>query len=403
MSNRSATDTIKGYFYQFDYSIKKMLESPNPYDSITIEGVEDIDLESATDETAIQCKYYAKTEYNHSVIAKPIRFMLSHFITEKRNGKTPLKYSLYGYYKGGHNKLTLPITVTDLINNFLTYTEDKVKQYHHTNIGATDIDLNDFIDNLEIDINAQEYSEQLKSILDLLKSSFNCNDFEAEHFYYNSALNAVRELAIQNKVIDRVITKAEFLNKINTKSILFNQWFIEYKGLKRHFKELRAEYFTALNSSSFDRFFLIEIDHSQYLRTELKELIFILSKKWSKISRREANPFCPYIYIHGLPESELVDLKRELASEGFAFTDGFIFQGAEFNPKFILIKPDFNNGISIKFLNKQIHIDLVLSESRKTKEIYQFYFNQPFYTNNSDGLKHIKIQIKDFKNIKEII
>src|SRR5690554_6645535 len=137
MTNRSATDTIKGYFYQFDYSIKKILESPNPNDSVTIEGVEDIDLESATDETAIQCKYYAKTEYNHSVIAKPIRFMLSHFITEKRNGKTPLKYSLYGYYKGGHNKLTLPITVTDLINNFLTYTEDKVKQYHHTNIGAT--------------------------------------------------------------------------------------------------------------------------------------------------------------------------------------------------------------------------------------------------------------------------
>ena len=39
MTNRSATDTIKGYFYQFDYSIKKILESPNPNDSVTIEGL----------------------------------------------------------------------------------------------------------------------------------------------------------------------------------------------------------------------------------------------------------------------------------------------------------------------------------------------------------------------------
>lgn len=403
MSNRSATNTIKGYFYQFDYSIKKVLECPNPNDSITIEGVEDIDVESATEETAIQCKYYAKTEYNHSVIGKPIRFMLSHFIEKKRNGKTPLKYSLYGYYKSGQHKLTLPISVNNLKNKFLTYTDKKGIQYHHKNIGATEIDLIDFISNLAIDINAQEYGEQLKSILDLLKSSFNCNDFEAEHFYYNNALNAVKELAIRNNVSDRVITKSEFLNKIDSKSILFNQWFIEYKGLKRHFKELRAEYFTVLNSSSFDRFFLIEIDNSQYLRTELKDLIFILSKKWSKISRREPNPFSPYIYIHGIGETELIDLKRELASEDFVFTDGFLFQGADFNPKSILIEPNFNNGISIKFLNKHTHLNLVLSESRKTKEIYQFYFNRPFYSNNSNGLKHIKIQIKDFKNIKEII
>lgn len=401
--NRSATDTIKGYFYQFDYSIKKVLECSSSTDSITIEGIEDIDVESATDEIAIQCKYYAKTEYNHSVIGKPIRYMLTHFMNEKQKGKAPIKYVLYGYYQRGQHKLRLPISINDLKNNFLTYTKDKTKQYHHDNIGASDTDLGDFISNLEININAQEYSDQLNTVLDLLKNNFNCSDFEAEHFYYNNALNLIKEHAIKNDVTDRIITKSDFLSRINFKSVLFNKWFIEFKGVKSHFKELRAEYFSSLNSSSFDRFFLFEIKPSQYLRADLKELIFLISKKWSKISRRESNPFCPYIHIHGIDQDELVELKRELASEEFVFTDGFLFQGAEFSAKSVLIEPDYNNGISLKILNEQAHVEQVLSESRKTKEIFQFYYNQPFYNNDSSALKHVKIQIQELKNIKEIV
>lgn len=402
-NNRSATDTIKGYFYQFDYSIKRILECSNSTDSITIEGIEDIDVESATDETAIQCKYYAKTEYNHSVIGKPIRFMLAHFMDKKQKGKAAIKYALYGYYKSGQHKLSLPISINDLKDNFLTYTENKIKYYHHINIGASDIDLEDFISNLEININAQEYHDQLKSILGLLKNNFNCSDFEAEHYYYNNALNLIRELAIQNDISDRIITRMEFFRRINSKAVLFNKWFIEFKGLKSHYKELRNEYFTSLNTSSFDRFFLFEIDPSQYLRADLKELIFLIAKKWSKISRRESNPFCPYIHIHGIDHNELVELKRELASEDFVFTDGFLFQGSDFCIKSALIKPDFNNGISIKFLNEQTHLEQVLSESRKTKEVFQFYYNQPFYNNDSSTIKHVKIQIQELKNIKEII
>jgi hypothetical protein len=76
--DRSATDTIKGYFYQFDYSILNLLQLENDTDLVQIECIEDIDIHTATDITAVQCKYYAKTEYNHSVIKEPIMFMLSH-------------------------------------------------------------------------------------------------------------------------------------------------------------------------------------------------------------------------------------------------------------------------------------------------------------------------------------
>lgn len=73
--SRDAIDTLRGYYYQFDYFILKLLTAGNADDVITLEGMEDVDIQTATETTAVQCKYYAGTEYNHSIIAKPIRFM----------------------------------------------------------------------------------------------------------------------------------------------------------------------------------------------------------------------------------------------------------------------------------------------------------------------------------------
>ena len=109
MVDRSAIETIKGYFYQFDYSIKRLLELVNDSDSITIERIEDVDIKTATSEIAIQCKYYSKTEYNHSIIAKPIRFMLTNFKSLVKKKQEPVSYLLYGYYSRRQEKLKLPL------------------------------------------------------------------------------------------------------------------------------------------------------------------------------------------------------------------------------------------------------------------------------------------------------
>ena len=95
MIDRTAIDTIKGYFYQFDYAIIKLLELSIETDTIIVEGIEDVDINTATEETAIQCKYYANTEYNHSVIAKPIRLMLDHYKEVINGTKKRINYKLY--------------------------------------------------------------------------------------------------------------------------------------------------------------------------------------------------------------------------------------------------------------------------------------------------------------------
>lgn len=63
---RDAVDTITGYYYQFDYYILKLLKADDN-DLICIEGIEDVDITGNNGTSAIQCKYYAKTVYNHSV------------------------------------------------------------------------------------------------------------------------------------------------------------------------------------------------------------------------------------------------------------------------------------------------------------------------------------------------
>ena len=82
---REAVDTIKGYYYQFDYFILKLLDEDNKEALICIEGIEDIDIENVDLKKSIQCKYYAKTEYQHSILKKPIRLMLEHYISNRKS------------------------------------------------------------------------------------------------------------------------------------------------------------------------------------------------------------------------------------------------------------------------------------------------------------------------------
>ena len=403
MTDRTAIDTIKGYFYQFDYAIAKLLELGQGTDTIIVEGIEDVDINTASEETAVQCKYYAKTEYNHSVIAKPIRLMLNHYKEVIIGNKQQVNYKLYGYFQSGQSKLCLPIDIAFLKDNFLTYTVNRIKQYHHHALTLTNAELDNFLLLLTIDISALEYQGQLSKITTLLMQQFKCNAFEAEHFYYNNALKVIKDIAVESNIARREISKSGFLSKIDFKRVLFNKWFIKYKGETKLFAELKSQYFTHLNISPFERFFIIEVPNINYLRAELKDLIFDITRKWSKLSTREPCPFCPYIYLHNISQQELLELKKELYSEGFTFTDGFDFEGATFNPKSVSKLINSGNPIKVRILNKLEYIELAVLEISKTKEIYQFYHTNTFFNIQYANVKQVQIQFFQLADIKKII
>jgi hypothetical protein len=403
MNNREAIDTIKGYFYQFDYTITKLLELKNDTDSIVVEGIEDVDVKSTSDDEAVQCKYYAKTEYNHSMIAKPIRLMLSHYKDVKDGLKQRVNYTLYGHFQKGQDKLILPINSTFLKEKLLTYKSGNIQSFHHIDLGLNDEDLNDFLLRLTINVHACDYDTQISNIITQLETQFNCSAFEAEFYYYNNALKVIKDIAVNANVADREISKADFMQQIDNRTILFNEWFVRYKGKRALLSELRRKYFTNLNTSPFERFFFVEVSDSNYVRSELKELLFSISKKWSKISKRESSPYCPYVYIHNIPETELIELKKELYAEEFITIDGFDYHGASFSPHSISKSPNESNQIRLKIINKIEYVELTLREIRKTKEIYQFFETSPILKMNYPNIKDVRIQIEELSDIKEVI
>lgn len=404
MTDRSAIDTIRGYFYQFDYSILKVLQLSNHDNSIAVECIEDVDIRTATEVTAVQCKYYAGTEYNHSVVKPAVMFMLSHFKKIRGDGRPLVKYSLRGHYSSGQHKLVMPIDVAFLKQHFLTYSEKKVERRHHDELGLSDADLTEFLSLLDIDVNAASFEAQFAQVIGELQTAYGCTPFEAEYFYYNNALAVTRELSIQSLPTNRTITKRAFLERSDTSSVLFNEWFVRKKGEKAHFAALRKQYFTGLNLSPFERFFLIEVDPATLVRSDLKDVLHILSKKWSKTTKRDgSSSFCPYVYVHGLPNDELVALKKELATEGFGFIDGYDFLDADFNVKSIAKSATHDNGIKLKVLNSIADLEATVGAVTKTREVYQFHLGKSYFDPASKAVKHVQIQLQKLTDIKAII
>lgn len=407
MADRSAVDTIKGYFYQFDLSILSVLRLESPDDSIEIECTEDVDIRTASDITATQCKYYAKTEYNHSVIKDAVKHMVSHFKEVLSGAKPKIFYSIKGHYESGQEKLDVNIDVDFLKKHFLTYSEGKgekkVTRYHHSELHLSDSDLAEFLSRFTVDVRAKEFDEQYREIIEKIQSIFGGTKFLAEYCYYNNALAVIRDLSIKANPADRVVTKKDFLARLKNATLLFNQWFVEKKGKKAHLAALRKEYFTEFNVSSHERFFLVEADVDSYVRSDLKYLIFELSRKWAKLSAREPNPFCPYIYVHGVSDTELLELKRELSIEGFKIIDGYDFQGADFNFRSIIQKATHGNGIKIKIINSLPNVQETVDAVVKTRRIYQFFLRGSYFEYDKPAVMHTKIQVERLSDINQII
>ena len=194
---RDAIDTITGYYYQFDYYILQLLNLTKDTDTVTIEGVEDVDISEDGILKAVQCKYYAKTEYNHSIIASPIRLMLKDYALRKRDSRKLISYMLYGHYESGHEKYPEKLDIDFLKSNICTYTHNEVKHMLYTELNLNDSQLEEFLNLLVVDINAKSYEEQEKQILSQICKTFKCDMFEAEYYYYNNALRILKNIATE--------------------------------------------------------------------------------------------------------------------------------------------------------------------------------------------------------------
>lgn len=394
---RTAIDTIRGYYYQFDLYALELLESND--EEITLEGIEDVDIKNATETTAIQCKYYEGTTYNHSVIAEPIRLMLNHF---SKNKSRDFRYKLYGFYSGGQDKLKFPLTIDFVKSKFFTFKKQGIKHEYHHELGLNDEDISLFISRLSIDVFAKSFMAQNDKLIEKIKQNWSCNQVEAENLYYPIVLKIVREIATDKKEAKRRINKSIFMAKVNEhRNPLVDIWFAEKCDADDYHKRMHRMYFThGVNISPCERFFLIDCD-ATITDVEIKQMITSICHKWSKISRREQNPFVPYIYMNGLPLERITRIKEMLFSDGMQINDGHPYHLSPFKPNVIVQTPKGQDK-SVKIIDSLNAINDVLGAIHyKTREIYQFYLDKPFWGTNEHKL--VSLYIKTTKEVEQII
>ena len=396
-STRDAVATLKGYYYQFDYCIIQILKSATDDTIVAMEVLEDVDINTVTETTAVQCKYYAGTDYNHSKIAQPIRFMLRDYVKHEGN---PLKYKLYGYYRSGADKLSLPLTLDFVKKHFLTYTEKGVVHEFHTENGISDDQINSFLTDLEINLHAQEYGEQEAAVQQSIKKVFRVRAEQQVEFYYNQALGIVRKLCTSPNIADRQITKKAFVDALtNGASKTFDAWYLEKRGRAQYCKFIRSKYFSTYNLSPAPRFFLIDANGSSV--AQLVKLLKLIKIKYAKFGLREAKPFCPFVYVHNVTEADMALVMGQLTNDQLVVRDGYAFRGAVFDAQALATIIQKDQRVDLKVLYTIDELNQTLALIRGSKQIYQFYLDDSYFTIADDS--DIKIYISELNDIQSII
>lgn len=409
-ANRSANATIKGYFYQFDHTIERLLKSITPQSSVVVEGIEDIDLEDGDNSALVQCKYYEGTEYNHSVIKDAVIQMLRHFHSRGCPVAQEFRYRLYGHYKSGQDKLPATFDLDFLKMNFLTYEHKKIIHQIHSELGVTDIQLENFRELLDIDVRAPSYDEQQTQIAKLMVAQIpGCKADDAETFYYPNAINVIQALAIQADAKHRKITKSQFLIAVNRKEIIFSLWLRQKFGDEYYAKLIKRTHFKFASTKvpKASRIFVIDMDGE----FELAKAASMLAKIGAGFSHVEhtrtpaQDRFCPYILLRGLSPTDLVSLKGGLLGQGINISDGHAFNGAAFSPALLAIPPTKENQIRLKFIPSSDNIAAIVAATGGTMmELFDFFKLSSIDTTHvPSNVQHHKIKISSTYFINEVL
>ena len=419
---RSAISTIKGYFYQFDKSILEILEQSNETDMVTIEGVEDIDIENSDERNFIQCKYYEKTDFDNSIIRKPIQLMFRHYLENRTDPKDKnFTYRLYGYYNKGHEKL-LELTTENLRTYFLDFSKYGVidesgnSNYQIKNKKGEvifeetveDDDIEDFKNHLFIDIKADSYENQIEKIKSKIQNDLSDYSEEDIELIYFNALKIIKDLACEHNIEKRQISKKEFWDRIKTKNYYFERWMSELLEWKNYKKIIHKKYFPRVsNLSPAHRFFLLDCQGESV--NNVKNVISEISRKYSRLIHQ----FSPYVYLYNTLNVDFVtELKEKLYEDGCFFKDGFPFKNSKFRFQEMLIKPDKFNGISVRILEHPINLSIVLQKLVEVERVDQlpinlYIFNKSNQLNleigNLDNRDYSKINIRQIIDILDII
>ncbi|PIQ20614.1 MAG: hypothetical protein COW65_13920 [Cytophagales bacterium CG18_big_fil_WC_8_21_14_2_50_42_9] len=405
MSSRSAEATIKGYYYQFDTSISKLLDLTNDTDSILIEGIEDIDIDSLNGLETVQCKYLTTKKCTDSAIREPILLMLDHFV---KNSTKQITYTLYAHFSEEQSQSTKTYNLSEF-KKLLTYKEKEdgnwIQKNYYADKTINDATLTAFLKKLKI-IFGEEFYTQQQTLIDKLKTKFNCTEPEAQIHFYNNALRTILNKAILPTESDRKITYKEFIEAINCRQSLFTIWFKKYKSQNEYLNLIgqTIKSTSALTPSKNKLIFLGKnVLSANNADLPINQFIINLISKHYKVNFA-LHTTKPPTLILDLDNETMLKVKKQLLEDNINFNDGY--EHISFSNSIFNKEPVINISKATK-ISKSSYIIKLASRGTFEKHHHEIDRHNAFlYFSNEDfpflGFIEKGVQLLDIKYCEDL-
>lgn len=369
---------IKGFEFQIDKNILEVLSEADLNKKVNIEQTQDID----SADFVMQVKYKEASKFVPSAIKEPVIQLIDEYKANPNRN-----YILYCFF-GDWNGYTSTINLDDILGN--------------TKDDYTSTEKTGFQSKFKIEFALQFDLQLEKTIEKIIELGY---DEDNAIIHHSRLTQHLRNLVINNNqanATNRFTTKKEFIELIKSdRQIIYTSAYREYKGDKAYFIKLKKQYFTFRNLDKYFRIFIIETTGQETI-AELKQLTIAIINKYHKKTQSDIKGEAPFIYFTLISKDNLVNLKSQLLSIGKILKDGFDFENSPFNINSILIKASRANMVCLKIINDYTYIEEILKEETGTsKEIYQFFCNNPLSINHSS--KEVKIKVKALSDISQIL
>ncbi|MEQ4712045.1 hypothetical protein ABN057_07060 [Providencia alcalifaciens] len=351
--SRTAESTIKGFLYQFQKTIKEILESSYE-DSITIEGiVEDVDV-AHTDGTitAIQCKYHESVNsFTDSLIYKPLLQMAAYYV---ENPNADISYRLFVHVPSEECRLT---TVDLSVLNAALQSGNVTLQSIIKRIGLS-LDKENFLKKLTLEF-GESIDDLSKKIQDLL-GEIGIKNADVENILYPNAINHIATLACGDLPQAREITRKKlevFLSNSNSTAI--SKWTLALKSRKQILESKRKQLSECLSQNARERCFYF----SKKQLDDFDERIIVFINNFLAKYHTKALHIKTPIFVFECDLNELKDIEYRLFKKGIKAHLGYI--GDIFEKDVFFQEPIKSNSRSLVH-EREFHVRILSFEDQPT-------------------------------------
>ncbi|UJL45790.1 hypothetical protein KFZ58_15585 [Virgibacillus sp. NKC19-16] len=375
---------IKGFNFQYDYILMKIIEESDYEKLIEIEQTEDYSDKNVI----VQVKYKERTSYTKSQIKKPVCQLLQLFKTDKR---TPI---LYAFFQNKKEEEILTIDV-NYLNEIIG--DCKVGNTQYT-----------FDEKLKVEFVAKfnliftsAFQSQFENLIYKITEEFSCSEEEA-CIYYAQMYKYIEQKVVNNppdQKKNRICNKYELIELIRgNKELIFYSAYSDFLGKEKYYSLIYNKYFRESNINFHERIFIIEV-HGNTDKNELKEIIYRLRDRFFKKASLKKGTLikspAPYICFYNISAEVLKIIKTELLEEGYFFRDGFSFENADFNLQNVIEKCNPQNNIELKFINKIDYLDVIINSIKGIKKVYNLYTDSSIARQGFTDFNYIQIEKPD--------